>query len=243
MPWELLLSVLDDLSAHSYVGWLAFHNFNEPLANPRLVDEIVEAQRRIPGAKPSVFTNGDFLDHDSLHILVSIPVVYLRVTLYPVLSEIFDAPQAGRIISWLQKKELTSFNWKISPVRQGLGATTTIDKTTVEIIAPEIGQYNWRGGTAPQLQGRSRTLPCHMTTHSASIDFRGNLKMCCNIYPDVEQHKKYVMGNISESPFSMLWNSEKMAALRNAHTNAHWGKSPVCAMCSHQLPESQTMIL
>jgi len=40
MDWTLFRRIVDELGALDYGGWLAFHNYNEPLANPRLHAEL-----------------------------------------------------------------------------------------------------------------------------------------------------------------------------------------------------------
>lgn len=61
--WEALL---DDLHAHHFRGWFAFHNYNEPLADPHLLPRVERATERLltwgdvlwsisrfcPGARP-----------------------------------------------------------------------------------------------------------------------------------------------------------------------------------------------
>ena len=65
--WEALL---DDLHAARFRGWFAFHNYNEPLADPNLFARGERARARLPFAKLELHTNGDFLDRQTLTGLV-----------------------------------------------------------------------------------------------------------------------------------------------------------------------------
>jgi hypothetical protein len=61
---------------------------------------------------------------------------------------------------------------------------------------PQIGRYNDRGGTAlvPVTIPRLRADPCGMTSTSLSVDYRGFVKMCCNVIPDsTAEHGRYLV--------------------------------------------------
>jgi hypothetical protein len=242
MKWDLLLKILSDLSDISYEGWLALHNYNEPLANPRLLEEIEVSLNYLPKSKISIFTNGDFLSLDKLTQLVDSKVSYIRVTLYPNPSELGNSISEARILKWLHTKKLDtliSSIYEIKKVRQGLALITSICNSHIEVINPNINTYNWRGGTTKKITGTIRDRPCYMTLHSASVDFRGLMKMCCNVYPDIAAHSQYIVGDLSTESFLNLWLSQKMQEYRDVHINQKWEKSSICAMCSQELPVSQ----
>ena len=68
--WRRLLA---DLRRAEYAGWLAFHNYNEPLADPTLREKVDQARRALPRARLAVYTNGDLLDRAMLDALVRAP--------------------------------------------------------------------------------------------------------------------------------------------------------------------------
>ncbi|MPZ79468.1 MAG: hypothetical protein GEV28_03340 [Actinophytocola sp.] len=64
-------------------------------------------------------------------------------------------------------------------------------EANIEVIGPNIlGTYNNRGGTVTGLPllATQRQEPCWMTATSASVDFRGRMKMCCCVYVDDPAH-------------------------------------------------------
>lgn len=242
MPWPLLVKVFEELKALGYKGWLAFHNYNEPLANPRLLQEIEEARARLPLCPTSLFSNGDLLTPALLNKLAEAGLNYLRVTLYPSQMALKrgDAPSLACIERWLGIKELTGYTtWVPQEVRQGSAVIGERGGLRFEVISPDLRTYNWRGGTAPAITGRSRSLPCYMTYHSASIDFRGSMKMCCNVFPEAPSHESYVIGNIGEASFEELWASKAMHQYRAAHARVDWSLSAICQGCTHHLPPEQ----
>jgi hypothetical protein len=240
MPWELYQRVVREIGELGFAGWLALHNYNEPLLNSRLLREIAEAREAIPRGVISIFTNGDYLSRQMLDDLWSAGTGYLRVTLYPpntaksIESTTDAATRQSRLARWLHAKGLDALGaWSNREVRQGTAAVLKLDQLTVEVISPDLGTYNWRGGTAPLVLGAIRSAPCNMTCHSASIDYRGRLKMCCNVFADADDHSPYVVGTLATETFQQLWNNERLSRWRELHSRADWTSSPICQMCTH----------
>lgn len=241
MDWSLFCRIADELGTLGYGGWFAFHNYNEPLLNERITDEITYLRRVAPKARPAIYTNGDVLNHVLFDRLVAAGVAYLRVTRYPRHAD--TPPSYETVKGWLDRAGLLDqFAWRFEPVRQGLAATVDTDGLRVEVISPAIlDTYNNRGGSVTVLPvlARPRTEPCLMTTTSASIDYLGRLKMCCCVYPETSTHAGYVIGDLHQASFAELWAGERMAALRAAHRVADWSLSPACATCVQPLPETR----
>src|SRR5882762_9866086 len=63
MDWHLFRRVVDELGGLEFNGFMAFHNYNEPLLNRRILDEISYVRDTAPGARPAIYSNGDVLDH------------------------------------------------------------------------------------------------------------------------------------------------------------------------------------
>jgi radical SAM protein with 4Fe4S-binding SPASM domain len=236
MEWETFVRIVDDLARIHYAGWFAFHNYNEPLANPRLLTEMHYVREHLSEAKTSIFTNGDYLTTSRLEELVAAGLRYLRVTLYPLRGPELIEP-ANRIDDWLARRELDLVGtWLMENVRQGTAARTQLRQTDVEVISPDLSTYNWRGGTTIMIQGRERTEPCDMTRHSMSIDYKGRLKMCCNVFPEATGHERFVIGDTGTAPILELWDSDAMREYRSAHAVADWSRSEICRRCTQQLP-------
>jgi hypothetical protein len=240
MPWPLFTRIVEELCAIGFEGRLALHNYNEPLANPRLFDELAFACMLMPPVELAIYTNGDLLDLHVLKRLLAAGVRHVRVTRYPTQSH--DRPEMRTLFSWLKATGLDAFDWTISPVRQGIAAKTGNDgaRQTFEVILPSISTYTYRGGTSrlpvpPPL----RRAPCRMTATSGSIDYRGNLKMCCNVVAECHEHRGYVAGNLQDVAFSALWNSQRMSSWRLCHSLSDWSDTPVCRNCTQVMPEGR----
>lgn len=242
MPRELLKKVAAELGGAKFAGFLALHNFNEPLANPRLDEELALLREHVPTARPAIYTNGDLLKRDRLQSLLDAGVKYVRITRYPHRADV--APTEEALRKWLVQSGLAgAFGWRFGPVRQGLAARWE-DKAAgvlVEVIRPAVITYNDRGGTAVVPgASRERTEPCGMTSTSLSIDYRGFVKMCCNVIPDsVREHEQYVVGSVAEESIADLWNNAVMKDWRARHLRADWSASPACRTCVQALPETR----
>jgi len=241
MDWSLFQRIVAELGDLDYTGWLAFHNYNEPLLNKRLIEEVGVVKADAPQARPAIFSNGDPMTTDLFRQLVEAGVEHIRITLYPHHA---DTPASFETIkTWLDRvRILDVFNWDFRGVRQGLAATTESAPLRVEVISPDIyGTYNNRGGsvTLIPLLAAPRTAPCLMTSTSASIDYLGRMKMCCCVYPEAPEHSDYVVGDLNTSTFADLWAGQAMSAYRRAHSVADWSLSPACRTCRQPLPETR----
>ncbi|MGH3568537.1 MAG: radical SAM/SPASM domain-containing protein [Pseudonocardia sp.] len=240
MDWSLFAKVVDELASLNYTGFLANHNYNEPLLNPRMFDELDHVRQVLPTAKPAIYTNGDVLREPMMTRILDSGVHYLRVTRYPHRA---DTPATFEALhAWTRRAGLKDWQWEQRTVRQGLALVRHVGDTTIEIIGPDIiGTYNNRGGavTGLPMLASPRRDPCLMTATSASIDFRGRLKMCCCVYPDTADHAGYVIGDLADASFAELWNGEQMTSYRHAHARADWSLSPACRSCTQPLPETR----
>lgn len=242
MDWQVFTKITAELGAAHFEGFFAFHNYNEPLANPRLREEIAQVHLDAPGAKPAIYTNGDLFNRDILEQMREDGVKYLRITRYPHRSAVLPTYEALR--RWLARTKLDTPDllWKFTEVRQGLAATWTDQAggLKVEVIRPSIETYNDRGGTAAVLQvAPARTAPCQMTATSLSVDYRGQVKMCCNVVPEGAQHHEYVVGTVAEHSLAELWHHPVMADWRGRHARSDWSRSPACKTCVQALPETR----
>lgn len=240
MDWKLFCKVTQELGDLGFAGYWAFHNYNEPLLNPRLKQEIRFLRSAAPEARPAIYTNGDLMTADLFRELrEELGVSYLRVTRYPKNADV--QPTFAAIRRWLNTRGLLdAVPWTFKEVRQGLAAVHEADGMRAEVIRPRIAGYNSRGGTVTLLPVVHRTAPCLMTTTSAFVDFRGQMKMCCNIYPDDRQHQRYVVGSLRDHSFADLWFSPQMSDYRSRHAKADWSTSPACATCTQELPETRS---
>ncbi len=234
-------ALLDDLGAARFRGWFAFHNYNEPLADPALFDRLADARAALPDAKLELHTNGDFLDAAMLARLRKATVDLVRVTLYPTDARAFAPPDARRIGRFLARAGLRPSRAKPVEKRSKLEQSMRVGALDLVVRVPKIAHYTARAGSVglAELQPTGpRTRPCLLPFHSAAIDFHGALKLCCHIYDSTTRESApYVLGNVGQTPFRALWSGERMQQLRAQLARGDFTGLPECGRCTHQTPE------
>jgi radical SAM protein with 4Fe4S-binding SPASM domain len=233
LPWTALERIAGTLAKVNYDGWFAFHNYNEPLANPRIIAELSLISSMLPAARSTIFSNGDRLTAELYSDLVISGLSQMRVTIYPKDRRV--EPSHETLWAWLQRRPfLGDKNWKQIVARQG-PALVHEGRPEILLISPNITGYYDRGGTVSWLSVEMRTEPCLLTAHSLSIDYRGNIKMCCNVVTGSESHNAYMVGNVRDDDILDVWSSPAFEAMRNRHAKADWSATPICRTCRQQL--------
>lgn len=236
MPWEHFEKIVRSLSNREYSGWFAFHNYNEPLANPRIVQELRFAREGLSRAKLTIFTNGDYLTSEMFSSVVSAGLTQMRVTVYPQNCE--QAVSHGDLWRWVEGKSfLRTKDWKEVFVRQG-PALEFDGNPEIILVRPLVQKYYDRGGTIPFLSIENRTMPCFLTSNSLSVDYQGDIKMCCNVVSGNECHQKYVLGNVRDHDLIEVWNSQGFEDIRELHRKADWSETPICKTCRQEMNSS-----
>ncbi len=243
MSQELWQKIILDLGRENYAGWLAFHNYNEPLADPSIFDKITFVNEKLPNSKTAIYTNGDYLNSKTASKLIELEIKEIRVTLYPKQKEIFIQQTDDKIHQLISDLNFSLEKQIIIDGKRGRETKFKINHTTFHIIVPNIKGYTDRAGKVEidELKLYSiRQQPCYLPSHSAAIDYKGNLKLCCQVYDvDTSEYSNYNIGSINNTSFWDLWNSDKM---KNFRTNANQGRfesMKVCQLCSHSISEEQ----
>jgi len=234
MDWSVFCRIVDSLHFANYDGWFAFHNYNEPLYNERLLDEIAVVRERLPQAKPCIYTNGDRLDAEMHQKLCSLGVRNIRVTLYTSAQK-SNKPSFSPIWEWLTYKDLDKVgNWQESLARQGL-ALEVLDECHTQVILPDLSKYYDRGGIISSLSTQARMKPCYLTSNSMAIDYKGHIKMCCNVVEARDDHKAFILGNAATDELMSIWRSDTLERMRALHLRAQWASTPICQKCRQEV--------
>lgn len=248
MLWPTFKSIIDQLSDANFAGWLALHNFNEPLLNPRIYDEIAYATSKIPGCTVSIFTNGDYLTQTIFDDLINAGMRHLRVTLYPRSEHLScrSSEQAEfRVAEWITRRQIVRFSDIVfstpRATRRGFEQESMVGRCKVHIVVPVVElAYSNRAATVEVGMRRKRTQPCSLTETSAAIDSHGRLKMCCDVSLELVDVASYSIGDAAIDGLLPLWHSERMVNLRRRHAAADWTESAVCENCTRASSDSES---
>ena len=80
--------------------------------------------------------------------------------------------------------------------------------------------------TGLTLEHNHEPLPCSFPNKQLVVDSEGDILPCCKLYG-----KNLVLGNISSMSLEEAWSSDKMVALRDAHSSGTWQHNAVCRRC------------
>jgi hypothetical protein len=209
---DLFKKIILDLKNLEYKGQIALHNYNEPLYDPKLFKHISLIREKLPDANVLIFTNGDILDRIYCEKLEKKGVSYVRITLH-------DAIYSQRPYEILYKhiKKLGLDKNKIKDISDWLGRKFQINFGKMSIIyyIPYKEMLTSRGGIIPNMDETEKQEICFLPFVSSAIDYEGNMKICCEIYPEHKLHKeKGIVGKLSKKSFFGLWFSEFYNDLR-----------------------------
>lgn len=242
MAWDLFTRITEDLGREGWAGEIALHNFNEPLASPRIVREYAHLRDHLRLAQLAVYTNGDFLTEEMFNALLASGVTRFRVSLYPSHAEL-----GSRYSRWTHQRMSDWLRGKLGPIdgdvhywrsRNAANLLCDAGPFTVEVYAPGIvGSFSDRGGTVPlrELSGYRRTAPCQVTSQAMAISYTGQVKMCCCVVPGAPGHEDLIVGNARDQPVLDLWVTARMKRLRVLHRSADWSESGICVSCRHRV--------
>ena len=90
---------------------------------------------------------------------------------------------------------------------------------------------NNRGNSLNIVHNIKRKKPCYVTFSNIYIDYTGDVMPCCNLRSDIEEHKKFILGNCNNENILNIFNSKKARELRKILDNDNIGISP-CSECN-----------
>jgi len=203
MPTALFYRLIDELAAIEFGGEFHPHFFNEPLLDERLPQLLEYVRNKLNRCKIALFTNGLFLTLEKYLELAHVGVNSISVTRH--LSG--DPPHIDEIMRYRQVHGDSGVTFDY--IRDGL------DK---EIL------FN-RGGLIPLKKIHHKTEACTWPAHYLTINFKGDVLLCCNDY-----HASFPVGNVVNQSIMAVWGKSFNKALRIC-ISKDASKVPLCRRC------------
>lgn len=154
MPADLYKAIIDELAAAGWKGDLQPHFYGEPLLDERLAEWVAYAKRKLPAARVSLFSNGDYLTVATYDALVKAGVTRFIITQHSA------APQ--------QNVEDVLVH-----ARGNAG---------VEFAYKRLDVIWNRGGAVKVDHSHRRPSRCLWAPPTVGVDCEGNVLMCCHDY-------------------------------------------------------------
>ncbi|MEI0487211.1 radical SAM/SPASM domain-containing protein [Brachyspira intermedia] len=241
---KLFLKLIMELKEIDYSGIINLHRYNEPLYNKELlIKRIKQINEYIPNSKIRIFTNGDYLDIEYLETLRNLNVNYILISYYydsldmntPFDIENIIKPGMDKLINKLK----LNYNVIISTDNEYY---LKLEYKDMEIFYKAQNFKNIatpRGNTIKNITLTKRVMQCFMPVVSIQVDYDGNYTPCCELRSDIEEHKKYILGNIETDTIFDIYTNKKMADFRKDIFTIGDKKS-VCYNCrqdEYNMPE------
>ena len=202
LPARIVHDVLDTLAEARFAGCLAWHVYNEPLLDPRLVQFITYARSGCPNSDILVWSNGWYLNRTLTEKLIVAGVT--RFTLSAYTDEDYRRLQA---------------------LRDGV-KHLQINGRPVHVHVIRIKQLDGRL-TDGSDGGSTNRHPCHAPLGDVTIRASGRIGLCCFDWREQE-----TFGNLHQTSFrrAMETAGDRMQQLRAELTRGV--RTPeVCRRC------------
>lgn len=236
MSFDLFRKIADDAAPEVSFCWL--HLFGEPLLNRQLPRMIAYAGSR--GIKCGISTNAIALTEETGRALCDAGLDILIISLDAVEKETYDKIRPGG-----------DFGKVVDNTERflALPGTGKIREIVIQMIRfdenkDEVGRFiaKWKGAGRKvhvkeeeswagylSLPGKGREItryPCPKLWHRLTIDWQGDVSICCRDYKMSEK-----VGNVATESLSGIWNGKRMVALRKKMARGEYGAIPLCKNC------------
>ncbi len=194
--WRLLL---DNLREIDFAGQFILTSYNEPLADPMILQRIREVRDHLPKVRMGIFTNGDYLRPGSFDELAAAGLDYLHVSIHTSPGEAFTDTGAVNRIAKLGQR-LDAVVLVHHQLQDLVVAEIEHEKLDIDIRAANYWKHGSnRAGLITAFPPQPvRTLPCHYPFLHFHMGFEGTVVPCCNVRSDAEAHKPYRYGNLRD---------------------------------------------
>ena len=223
MPEELFLKIIKELTEQNFqykvtktsANYVSFNRFSEPMFNIDLLKKRVNQAIAINSdLQYLINTNGDFLSREALD------------GLHLDKLNIMDYDNKG--FEYWEKRLAELGVMIVSENRDTgniVGIHNTIGKVNVEVDWAKNAQLENRAGFLGEdifyeedgeqhkLEWRNgkgrRYIECFEPMYYSSIDWNGNVMLCCHYRSDNPEHKDMILGNVKNNTLTEILTGEK----------------------------------
>lgn len=228
--------VLSDLSSINYSGRLFFHEYNEPLAHPRIYDVLNAAHDLVPLAEKRITTNGDYLNREAVRRLAAAGVAAIKVSLYGPDHGHFERGYMDDALAKLaQRTGLGIGAYHYDETNKAVAAVLDHPTIAINVQGRDYGETGFdRGQLVPfrTNDDSERVHPCFAPIFEFHVDFEGSVKPCCNLLPDREHHRDFTLGNLNDGRSIFAHYAGEQAAAWRRRTSRVSPDIDVCRTCS-----------
>lgn len=188
LPLPTIMDILQTLQWWDYKGQIAWHVYNEPMVDPRLMFFVMEAHRLLPMSELFIYTNGWNLTETLCGEMIDAGVSRWMITSY-------SAVEDQRILEVVcEHKDRAAFSF--TPKGDSRGLDDRMALSEVDVTDKQIDGYKLCRAPLPDL----------------TIRASGNIGLCC-----IDWAETVTFGNVKEKGFAKcVANSyEEMMAVQD----------------------------
>jgi hypothetical protein len=237
MSEDVFSSILSDLASIQYDDKIILNLYNEPLADyDFLYKRISQTREKIPNAKISFNSNGDYVTNDKLSQLSELGVSTIIVTLHPGANVKYEDENRLSHFRDFFKRLNREYSIEQFKANQHISSRFWVNSLMVEVLANNHEVYgNSRGGLLDMgsnstqgevwnskgkeldmvTHGQTREWPCTRPFREFTVYHTGEVYPCCNIFADLDTDKKHAIGTVGDGmSIFELYSSGKLASYR-----------------------------
>jgi radical SAM protein with 4Fe4S-binding SPASM domain len=185
--WKMFLNRLDEIK---WRGIVTFHLFNEPTIVPKFPEYVRELKARRPKCLPYLFTNGD--RPAVIEEALQAGLFMATITEHPPFKE-----------GWAEPVEKLKKKWGMHVRIQRIAQSS--EDVPSDFKGEIIDMHNQAG----RFDLAEPITKCIHEAGALTIDFEGNMLLCCRDYDH-----EYKFGNIMDGSIKDLWYSPKAVKTR-----------------------------
>lgn len=196
-------TIVSQLAEINFSGIVSMHMYNEPLADPTIVEKVHMLSSNVPNAKIRIDSNGDYLTLNLLKDLIRSGLKMLVINQYE--GKINE--HTKNILNQLsrQEKKLLTIRVRVKNNfignRAGILSNTTITETLL--------------------------AGCDLPYNQLVINYKGEVLLCCNDY-----HGAVVLGKVYHAPLMDIWSNNEFKKMRKLLKNRHRSLIKTCRYCN-----------
>lgn len=237
--------ILDNLSVFKQKTFsLSLHEYNEPLKDTNILNKYLMAGRAFPQAELTLFTNGDMLHHSkqgfyTIQDLLTVGIRHIRISIYdssPDRSKIFQRIGIDKDRFEQQQNRVKNRMEYAHHLRYQNQAVL------IRVLFLSTKKLSNRGGIIATDKAIERVGICSLPRRTLSIDYRGNLKMCCNVHHMETGSESMMYGSLVDTPVSELLMSKGYSHMREKTTQGDYRDFVKCQVCDFYQKSSDRLL-
>jgi radical SAM protein with 4Fe4S-binding SPASM domain len=196
-------TIVSQLAEINFSGVVSMHMYNEPLADPTIIEKVHILSSNVPNATIRIDSNGDYLTIKLLRNLIQAGLKMLVINQYE--GKINE--HTKNILNQLSQQEE-----KLLTIR-------------VRVKNNFIG--NRAGSLSNTVIKETLLAGCDLPYNQLVVNYKGEVLLCCNDY-----HGDVVLGKVCQTPVMDIWSNHEFKRIRKLLKNRQRTQIKTCKCCN-----------